>query len=1367
MIKFASPKLIKDRMKNYFATLLIFIFSCVLNAQNFNYRLIDKIKTSPSDELRCIYFDNSGLMWIGTSSGLKSYDGYNIRTYRSDAITPGIFPNNSIMSITEDFENNLWIGTRNGLVKMSLITGKCKAYQLKKAEQHIIYTLYTSKNGTIWIGSDGGLSYYDKKKDSFLTYDKSNTFVHEIDGTKKSIHHYYSVKSIIEDNNGNMYVGTWNYGLLRFHKKSNTFYRCPNINGDCKAYSLYLDKKQQLWIGTWGHGIAMMTNPQDFNHTKIRSFNNGTDKFNTYYKILEDPITNTIWACSREGISILNINNPNSGFTNYTNTGGDAPQQLGFNTDMITDKAGNFWLETAYDGITHIDTNPSMFSIWKINNVNINSVCSIFTEDGNMFWLEFKPFGLALYNRATGSISIGHDIAGLANVNDKIIGATFSSIVKRFNGEIWFANNSYGIMIVKDGEPTRIIDRSCADYIQEDYVNTLYQDNNNIMWIGQRVGLSIVYPDNTGVKLKMTENGKDFSKCEIRGISSDCNGNIWVATEDQGIIRISGNIHDPKSLKYHQYNPDNNNYIVDDATICHEDSHNRLWAISRNGGLFIYNKVKDVFESVNKTYHIDNDRVLSINEDYFGNLWITTDKSLVRISIKDKDTYNVTSFANEDGFGDILFQPNATFRYGKELFFGNRKSFFSFIPKKNYNKNYHKVSNLIVTNLFINDKQYSTLDSTLMEKVSEEMPTFTHNITIPDSIEKFSVEFALLSYSHPEQNKYAYKLEGYDNDWRYRDAVLHRATFENLPSGTYKLHIKAADSYGTWHELPYTIKVHVLPPFYATWWAIIIYFFIINAIAFASIKWYKNHLKTKNKLQMAVIFTNITHELLTPLTVISAAIDDLRSQAPLYTSNYNMIQGNITRLTKLLRQILEVRKSQAGQLKLLVSHGDIAEFVKSECNNIMPLINKKDISLTVNCNNDHIDAWFDSDKLDKIIYNLLSNAVKYTRDKGNITVSLISDGNKAILTISDNGIGMSKEKMKGLYHRFLDGDYRRMNTFGTGIGLALTHDLVILHHGKIDCKSEENKGTVFTVDLPITRNSYNDTEIDKTGKAKISAIEEQTVSDIGTNIVTSLSEDTDDNKEYKILIVEDNEELLDIMQKLLSRKYNVSIAKNGQQALNIIAREELDIVISDVMMPVMDGIELTSKIKKNSDLAQLPVILLTAKTQDEDRNKAYETGADEYITKPFKFEDLQLRIDNILINRERIRNKFNRMTTFDVKEQHYSSPDETFIQKAIDCVKNNIEDSEYNRDALASDMCVSSSTLYNKLRALTGQNVTGFINSIRLKEACRIVRQNPYIQVNELSMQVGFNTPKYFTKCFKAEFGMLLKEYIEKEVKSN
>lgn len=546
-----------------------------------------------------------------------------------------------------------------------------------------------------------------------------------------------------------------------------------------------------------------------------------------------------------------------------------------------------------------------------------------------------------------------------------------------------------------------------------------------------------------------------------------------------------------------------------------------------------------------------------------------------------------------------------------------------------------------------------------------------------------------------------------------------------------------------------------------------------------AILWYRERLRTKNRLQMAVIFTNITHELLTPLTVIAAAAENIKRIAPATDSQTDIIHDNINRLTRMLRQILEVRKAQAGKLQLKVSEGKLGDFCAETCRSLMPMFQPKQLTFEQNIFCMGETNWFDTDKVEKMLYNLLNNAVKYTEPGGKVSLSVSISEQQATLIVSDTGIGISKDKMKHLYSRFLDGDYRQMNTIGTGIGLSLVNDLVKLHHGKITCDSEEGKGTTFTITLPVNKESYSEEEMLKDEKNLSTAQsiivpvtsskseEAMATSQANTDIpeMENGSEENrkseDKNKEYTILLVEDNQELLLLISSLLSDKYNVLTVTNGEKAQRQIQKASLDVVVTDVMMPVMDGIELTRWIKESEDFSQLPVIMLTAKTQDADRNEAYQAGADAYITKPFNLADLQLRIDNIIANRQRIRQKFQSQTDFDVEDQHYSNPDELFIKSLIEKVNEHIMDSDYGREQLAADLCISSSTLYNKLRAITGQNVTSFITSIRMKEACRIIRKNPNIRINELCYDVGFSTPRYFSLCFKKEFGMGVKDYAE------
>ena len=911
------------------------------------------------------------------------------------------------------------------------------------------------------------------------------------------------------------------------------------------------------------------------------------------------------------------------------------------------------------------------------------------------------------------------------------------------------------------------------------------------MWIGSRNGMSIVYPDNTGYFLTMKEGKNDFSNCDIRNICQDRQGNIWVSTDNEGIIRISGNPKNIRSLKYKQYSPKTQLFAINDAQKCMEDKQGRLWAISNSGGLFLYNKVEDRFEYQNRKIHLPDVQTFSIEGDAFGNIWVALNKALAYITWKSQDAEdlrNITYFTSEDGLGEVKFSADASYQFGKEIFFGGRTGFFSFTPSPLMGMKHHKKnSKLIITDLLIDDVSFAMLDSVFKSDISKETPHYTQEITIPAKVKKFDIEFALLTYGNASKNVYAYQLEGYDEDWKYCKPDVHKATFQNLSSGTYRLRLKGTDGYGQWQELPYAITIKVLPPWYASRIAFMLYILMLIGGIFAAARWYKEKVKTKNSLQMGVILANITHELLTPLTVISATIYKLKAMAPQYEEDYLVMDSNINRTTRLLRQILEVRKSQAGQLHLLVSRGNLISFIEEACENIRPMAEHQKITLSLEKPKTEGMAWFDADKMDKIIYNLLSNAIKYNKVGGKIDVSLSLGKEQAVITIADNGIGMSKEKMKHLYTRFFDGDYRKQNMPGTGIGLSLTHDLVKLHHGDIRCESLEGEGTIFTITLPIRKNAYAPDEIDVSNKRK--AVDQKAIQQVSqeVNLEAPNSEEEDKPKlapvrqsifirknASKILVVEDNEELLALMLQVLSKNYHVFTAKNGKQAMNIIMKEKLDLVVSDVMMPIMDGIELTKQLKSDKSFWQLPIILLTAKNKEEDKTEAYSIGADAYITKPFKFEELEVRINALLANRKKMIEKIESEVSLQAsseaeaqQEVHLSNPEQAFVTRAKETIMQHLSDADYDREAFAKDMAMGESTLYNKVKATTGQTVIAFITSIRMKEAQRIIQSNPNILISEVAIQVGFNTPKYFSKCFKKEFGVFPKEYAEKLKNAN
>lgn len=552
------------------------------------------------------------------------------------------------------------------------------------------------------------------------------------------------------------------------------------------------------------------------------------------------------------------------------------------------------------------------------------------------------------------------------------------------------------------------------------------------------------------------------------------------------------------------------------------------------------------------------------------------------------------------------------------------------------------------------------------------------------------------------------------------------------------------------------------------------YSILILGIICALIYTIKNRIKLHNTLQLQKLeqnkieeinhaklqfFTNITHELLTPLAILSAAVDELKLTAPTYKEQYKIMKNNIDRLIRLLQQILEFRKAESGNLKLRVSQSDLAIFIHHSVDAFLPLLKKKQIQFTISCQPNPFIAWFDPDKIDKIIYNLLSNAAKYSFPNETVQIKLIEDPEQkgiAKLIIKDNGPGISPKAQENLFKRFYEGDYRKFNTIGTGIGLSLVYDLTQLHHGNIEVESSEGCGATFIVSFPFEKSAYKDEEID----SPINLTENEYITTPHITH-TTLSQTAPDNTKYRLLIVEDNEELMSLIVKLLSPHYYITTASNGQEALEKITENETDLVISDIMMPVMDGIEFCKQMKNNFDTCHIPIILLTAKKTEEDRAEAYQSGADAFINKPFSMNVLYSRIENLLTARERKNKDFRKKLVFEMKETDYTSMDQDFLQKAIDCINRHLDDSEFNQDQFVDEMHVSKSTSLRKLKSLTGLNFVTFVRNIRMKAACRIMEKNKDIRISELAYAVGYNDPRYFAASFKKEFDITPQEYMK------
>lgn len=1351
---------------------IIPLFSYCQNGaiQHLKFKQLSTLNGLPTDEVQKVFQDKNGYIWIATRSGLCLYDGYQVKTYKANLYTPELFTNNDILCVADDNDNNLWIGTLDGLNILNKKTGAIRKISIPGVNNTISCLLIT-KDNTVWIGTDSGLCRYIPQNDSFELLDKTRT---------GNVLNTPAIKSLIEDSNGNIWIGTWSAGLYRYNPKLKRYYAYPKMNARNSAHVIYEDYKKRIWVGTWDEGLFMIENPYDMKHLRWKRFvnqkgNPNSLSDNIVYSISEDFNTHTLWVGTRSGLSITGNNNVSDSFINYLPESKQYPIINNEVNSIIRDRSGMMWIGTIGGGVCWTSTRQTHFNLYNIESIKhelpTNSVQCLYVDDQGLVWMGIGTYGLGVYNPKTNICNYYPKITEFSGITGM---PTVNTIVKvKRTNELWIGTYDGGIFAYKKGQKVKVLLPENTPYLKDACVSAIMEDSKGNCWIGTRSGLCIRYNNGKGYIFRtLIAGNKDLGRSTVRSICEDRDGTIWCGTGNYGVIRISGNPQKPATMKFAHYSLMNKKLNCIDALCFFKDKAGRLWLGTEGGGLNLYDREKDTFVSVNKLINLPGDVVSSIQQDSKGNLWLGTNYGLVRLHVANElkeSSFRV--YTTADGLQDNFFIQNSSFNKNGELFFGGYKGYNSFFPDKMADN--AMKDPVVITDIKIFNQSFGTLDNELRNRISKETPGFTKRIELPYKYKNFTIEFAALVYNNSRGNKFAYKLEGFDKDWQYTDASRRFANYNNLKSGTYTFRLKATNENGVWNDAETTLEVVILPPLWATWWAYLIYIIVAALITRFSLKAVRNRIQLRNDLKIQQVeqakseevnhvklqfFTNITHELLTPLTIISATVDDLKMISPQNNEHYAVMQNNISRLIRLLQQILEFRKAETGNLKLKVSNDNLAAFVKKEVESLRPLMKKKKMHLSVVCDPENIFGYFDPDKLDKIVYNLLSNASKYNNEGGFVQVNLSYDSEKeyAVLTIKDNGQGIPPEKVKTLFRRFYEGDYRRFNTIGTGIGLSLTKDLVELHQGTITVESELDKGTSFCVKIPIDRSYYNDDEIDD---LKIAATE-GTISDLELSVPEP--ERPAETKSHSLLVIEDNEELLQLMTRLLSREYNIFTAQNGKEGIAIVENEDVDLIVSDIMMPEMDGIEFCKHLKSNFETCHIPLILLTAKNKEEDRIEAYDSGADGFISKPFKLPVLHAKIKNLLKGKERVAKDFKKQLVFEAKELNYTSIDEEFLQRAIDCVYKHLDDSEFDQQQFIEEMGSSKSTLYKKLKSLTGLNTSAFIRNIRLKAACKIVEEKKRIRISELAYAVGFNDPKYFSACFKKEFGMLPSEYIER-----
>ena len=1342
---------------------------------NLSFNPLTAYEGLPSAEVTRVMQDNSGYIWIATNSGLCRYDGYRIRTYKDNLFTPGLLTDNAIKSMVEDKQQRLWISTRKGLNMLDLKTGNVKKIENAEFRDKLIGALHVDSHNNIWVATLDSLYCFNESPDKGLIL--CNT----LPGGEKVT----GVNTLLTDSEGHLWLGTWGNGLFRYNYDTRSFVAYPPMNKRNSVHVLFQDSHGVIWAGSWGEGLFRLEEFESPETIKWSCFLHSDSDHNSLsdniiYTLAEDITNNTLWIGTRNGLSILDLNDDKASFVNYLPDNNRFLLPYNELNSIVRDRSGIMWMGMLGGGVYFADMRPSAFQKGNIEPLRhllySNSVRTLFMDNEETLWMGIGSHGLAMQEK-------GKEPTYLLQHPDfkeaKAFHTINAIIQKRTNKELWFATWGNGVYIYNKNNPKerrlrQLTHQNTSILPGSNAIFSLYEDKEENVWMGFAGGVSVYSSAGKLIDIQHVDPSLDVLKnVRINAITQSSSGEIWLGG-DLGIYKLSGVSLNPAEMICKSYDEKSGNLFYANIQCLYEDSNDNLWVASEGGGLMLYDKEKDAFVSMNDRYGILADAIFNIIEDNQGNIWLSSNNGLIKLQVsEDVQMALLSTYTTTDGLSSNTFLRNSAVKtQDGELLFGSHNGYDRFYPDKLQKSEVSPT--VMITDISVFNKSLNEYEPEVRQNMSAKSPDYTKKLTLKHDQNHFSLEFSALTYANPSKNKYAYRLEGYDNEWQYTDASSRIANYSNLRSGKYTFYLKGSNENGLWNDKVDPLVIEILPPPWKTAEAYLLYTFLIVLIFWLIYRMVRNRMKLRERIRMKVLeqskaeeinhaklqfFTNITHEFLTPLTILSASLDELKLIMPGNKELYAVMNTNINRLIRLFQQILEFKKAESGNLKLKVSEGNITDFVKNAIEAFRPLMKKKSMDFNLSCTPENIYGYFDPDKLDKILYNLLSNASKYNREGNLIRVTVSSDESAKEIAISvrDNGEGLTEEEVKNLFTRFYEGDYRRYNTTGTGIGLSLTRDLVTLHKGEITVNSKKGEGTEFVVVFPISKDAYLEEQIGAPVIVDVK-VKEETHEPIP---VDSISEKDKRDKVYTLLLVEDNEDLLSLMVRLLERDYNVLAAVNGKQAIDIISTDDVDLVVSDIMMPEMDGIELCSRIKGQFDYCHIPVLLLTAKNKEEDRIDAYESGADGFLNKPFNTSLLHARIKNLLTKQERIARDFKKQLVFEVQDLNYTSMDEEFIERAIAIVQKNLDDSAFDQQQFMNEMGTSKSTLYKKLKSLTGLNTSAFIRNIRLKAACQILEEKRSVRISELAYAVGFNDPKYFSSCFRKEFGLLPKEYLE------
>lgn len=1308
-----------------------------------------------SDVVNTTNQDANGFLWFGTDEGLVRYDGYEFRSFKNEP-NLGVLYGVQINKIVTDDQGRIFICTNQGFYAFSRSFEPILQFAAKSFYQQEIWDCLLAKNGKIYISSNESLFEVDEDAKTVSILKKENGRTNIIP------------KQIVEDPKGRIWVGSWNSGLFLLLPDNKTltsfkiFKKASQLGEDDSAYSLYIDSQGYLWVGTWGCGLYVLDVSSGTNINVIKTFRHQSGNLNSIpgdiiHTVTEDA-NNTIWIGTPYGLS--SIRYPLTEKHQVTRYKKQDQDGLSSNVikDIYRDRTGLLWIGTKGGGVIKLNLDQKKFVTKQIPELDPQ----IRTQAVHAFEIDHKgrlligvlSLGFVVYDMEKERFFSYKNIPEYSKIGDGFDLNTINCFLWDQDSALWMGTRYNGLIRFnpKDGSCDYVNNATTNRAFKGREVNVIYLEKNGDIYAGTELGLNqISHYGNRQFKVRhinFSEYVPDLTgRMGVTGVLLSGNQKLLVATESAGLFEVEQVQGEIKVSSWGK-NPDQLK-----ITTLFKDSDNRIWVGTKGKGVFFLDENSREFLLPNNSEQlIVGDVICGMNQDSYGNIWMTTNHGLAKFSMNTPSS--VDWYFYRDGLQGNIFIYRSFFKDRAGRFYiGGHNGFNVFDPLQ-ITKGYDPF-HVVITDVHIDGERYPYF------------PGVTEEVEIDYTQNDFNIVFASLSFLFPEANQYAYRVDGIDKNWKYVDAQMRSANYSNLEPGTYTLRVRGSNSQGTWSETEAILDILVRPNPYLSWWAYSVYFFI-SAIVLGFVIYFRiNALRIKQRLHLEKIehlkaeklnqyklrfFTNISHELLTPLSILYSAVEVMNLKKQYMPETLSVMERTINKLNRLIRSLLLFRKLETGNMGLKLAEEDLSVFARKVVQDFNLLSIKKNICFDIRIETD-VKGTTDPEKLEMILHNLLSNAFRYTPEGGTVSFILQKSADSFEFEITDTGIGIPKENIPYIFDRFFRVSDGETGSGGIGIGLNLTKSLVDMLEGQIAVESEKGKGTCFLIRLPLNPKNPG---VVKTVSEELNEVESGDVfveSDENNSVDADLWGDREQRKKATILVAEDNEDFRKMLREALQEYFVVLEANNGVEALEIAREKDIDLIISDVRMPLLSGRELCLQIKSDLQYSHIPVILVTAKIGEEQKLAGYEAGADAYIEKPVQIKLLMARIHVLLNQRRALMRKFKSEQIFEPENVTITPLDENFIIEAKSIIEKNIGDPDFSVKILADELNASNSMLYRKMRTLIGVSPSEFIRNIRLRRAAQLL-ENKAFSVSEVAYNCGFNDLSYFGSCFKKMYGV-------------